>query len=455
MRPSPHHRSPQRRPGAPAFATFLVLWAVALIALILLAVQAFSFRQAASGREAVARVRAYWAARAGVEAAITQIAYNTVEPDATSAATIRYDLEDAAYGTLGGARGRAATASFRVEHWANNQVYRGPADTHAKININTMDADSLMTLPYMTEDVADAILDWIDADEDVRPLGAELGHYYNLRYPYQPRNGLLRSLAELELIAGVDPRSVRGEDWNLNGLLDPNENDGNLSWPPDNADGVLDAEWSAILTVHSVDGGLAASGYPRLNLTRAEPNDIVRRLGVDLQQATVIATYSASGQAEMVDFITSDLATLTDPATNQRINPAARALTRAELGLLLDECTLEDEYSAGLYPGKLNINTCDAEILEYLPAIDPALADAIILARDGRAGGFTSLVDLLEIPSMTRARLAALYPLITVRSNVFTVTSRGRDEATGLEIEIIAVLDRSTLPVIIRDIRTP
>jgi DNA uptake protein ComE-like DNA-binding protein len=431
-----------------AFATFLVLWAVALVSLILLAVQAFSFRQAAAGREAVARVRAHWAARAGIEAAITQIGYNTVEPDATSAKTITYDLEDAAYGALAG-------ASFKVEHWADKQVYRGPADAHAKININTMDADALMTLPSMTEDTADAILDWIDTDEDVRPLGAEIGQYYNLRYPYQPRNDYVRSLPELELIAGVDPQEVRGEDWNLNGLLDPNENDGDLSWPPDNADDLLDAGWSRFITASSADGGLGASGYPRLNLTTAEPEDIVRRLGLDLQQATVIATYCAAGEAQMTDFISRDLATLTDPGTGERIDPTARSLTRAELGLLLDECSLDDAVSAGLYPGKLNIITCVAEALDYLPAVDPALADAIILARDGRAEGFTSLADLLDIPSITRARLAALFPLLTVRSNVFTITSRGRDETTGLEIEIIAVVDRSTLPVVIRDIRTP
>lgn len=438
----------RRPPCRPAFATFLVLWAIALVSLILLAVQAFSFRQAAAGREAVARVRAHWAARAGVEAAITQIGYNTVEPDATSTSTIAYDLEDAAYGTLAG-------ASFKVEHWANKQVYRGPADAHAKINVNTMDADALMTLPSMTEDTADAILDWIDTDEDVRPLGAEIGQYYNLRYPYQPRNDYVRSLPELELIAGVDPQEVRGEDWNLNGLLDPNENDGDLSWPPDNADGLLDAGWSQFITACSAEGGLGASGYPRLNLAAAEPEDIVRRLGLALQQATVITTYCAAGEAQLTDFISSDLATLTDPETGQRIDATARALTRAELGLLLEECSLDDAFSAGLYPGKLNINTCDAEVLDYLPAIAPALADAIVLARDGRAEGFTSLADLLDIPSMTRARLAALYPLLTVRSNVFTVTSRGRDEVTGLEIEMVAVVDRSTLPVIIRDIRTP
>ena len=37
------------------------------------------------------------------------------------------------------------------------------------------------------------------------------------------------------------PEFVRGEDWNLNGRLDPNEDDGDISYPPDNSDGKLDA----------------------------------------------------------------------------------------------------------------------------------------------------------------------------------------------------------------------
>jgi hypothetical protein len=35
---------------------------------------------------------------------------------------------------------------------------------------------------------------------------------------------------------------------------------------------------------------------------------------------------------------------------------------------------------------------------------------------------------------------------------VYIVTSRGRDELTGLEVEIVATLDRSTLPVVLREV---
>ena len=44
------------------------------------------------------------------------------------------------------------------------------------------------------------------------------------------RNGFYRSVAELELVAGIWGDFVRGEDRNLNGRMDPNENDGELFW---------------------------------------------------------------------------------------------------------------------------------------------------------------------------------------------------------------------------------
>ena len=45
----------------------VVVWAVAIAAVLVAATQVVSFRQAVVGRETLARVQARWAARAGVE----------------------------------------------------------------------------------------------------------------------------------------------------------------------------------------------------------------------------------------------------------------------------------------------------------------------------------------------------------------------------------------------------
>ena len=81
----------------------------------------------------------------------------------------------------------------------------------------------LMTLPGMTEPIADAILDWIDPDSDQRTLGAEQEYYSSLSPPYAPRNGPLGSIEELLLVRDVTPALLFGADLNRNGLIEANE----------------------------------------------------------------------------------------------------------------------------------------------------------------------------------------------------------------------------------------
>ena len=82
------------------------------------------------------------------------------------------------------------------------------------------------------------------------------------------------------MIAGIWPRYFRGEDWNLNGRLDPNENDSGRSFPPDESDNIMRAGWSEHLTVYSVDGGATDSGLPRIHLKEAEDDELIERLGI-------------------------------------------------------------------------------------------------------------------------------------------------------------------------------
>lgn len=432
----------------PAFATFLVLWAIALAAITLASLQAVSFRQAATGRLAVARARAYWAARGAIEAQIAALTANTLDPDAGSAQTINTDL-------AGAARGSLFQATYIVQHGDNPNVVDGALDAHAKLNINVMSKESLLLLPDMDDATADAITDWIDDDDEPEEYGAEEGQYASLKYPYRPRNGPMRSLRELELVIGVKPEFVRGEDWNLNGILDPNEDDGDLSWPPDNADGRLDAGWSDHLTAYSGNGvgpGYGSSGEPRLDLSTASASDVAKRLNIDTDQAQAIVT-DAAGGGSMADFIQTGLSSLGSGATTllNGQQPKVTDLTDDQLGALLTETYIPDD-SPGPRSGKLNINTVNETTLEYLAEMSSSVADAIITERNARSGGFTRLVDLLQVPSVSRELLAELYPYIDVHSQIYVATARGRDEASGVEVQIQAVLDRSTIPVIIRDL---
>lgn len=429
------------------FALVLVMMALGSATLLLVSLQSSAYRQSMAGREAVARVRASWAARAGLEATIARLG-NDIESEPSGSAYTRIDdMAEVASGTLAGAR-------WTIEHAYGDTTRTGAEDLHAKININRMTFDDLMLLPNMTEDVADAILDWTDPDDDVRELGAEEGFYSRLLSPYKPRNGPMRTLAELELVAGVEPELVRGEDWNLNGRLDPNEDDGDLSWPPDNADGSLDAGWSRYITAQSVDDRLNPRGEAMIVLPEATPEQLVVAIeGLTPIQAQAIVAHAQASGAAMTDFIRTPLRNIAQQdGVLGRAAQAVANLEPAQLIALIDNATM-NRPSNGPTPGRVNLNACERRTLDYLSVFSDlsgsALADLLWTARQSRANGFAHIMDLAEIvgPQQT----AFLAQFVDVQSIAYRVSSVGIDDATGIRVEIVATIQATRLPVVISE----
>jgi DNA uptake protein ComE-like DNA-binding protein len=439
------------------FATVVVFALIVFATILLLSVQSASLSQASAGREALARVRAQWAARAGLEATIARIEGIVDRRETSDAFLVLEDSAAVADGELDG-------ASWSIRAQDGQREVLGVQDAGAKININRATREQLLAVqPIMGEDQVDAILDWIDEDDDARELGAEIGYYKSQRGGVEPRNGPLRSIAELELVAGMDALSVRGEDWNLNGVLDPNEDDGDVSWPPDNRDGQLERAWSGVFTVHSVESPLGKSGEPRLDLVSASEAQIAERVGCTPQQAREVfrwAEYQGQ-QLTLADFVVQPLPALARTtaqarqANRQELLAASRTpdLSTEQLGNLIDECSIGPANAQALLPGRLNLNTCDAKLLETLPGLDPAIADAIVAERASLTNGFQSVADLLEIPEVTRTVLGQMLNFVDVRSSVYAVASKGVDANTGMEVEIVATIDVSTLPASIRELQ--
>ncbi|QDV53135.1 type II secretion system minor pseudopilin [Gimesia fumaroli] len=157
--------------------------------------------------------------------------------------------------------------------------------------------DRLMYIPNMTEDIAAAILDWIDEDDETRSFGAESDYYETLESPYFAKNGPLESLDELLLVRDVTPELLYGEDTNRNGILDPNENDGDATLPIDNADGVLDSGWFAYFTVHSREINIRPDGSEKINLNGTMLTELYDELEAELgpDEARFIVAYRVSG----------------------------------------------------------------------------------------------------------------------------------------------------------------
>lgn len=153
----------------------------------------------------------------------------------------------------------------------------GLNDECAKLNLNTLPLkpserpaarQRLLALPGITVQIADAILDWMDPDDDVSEFGAETSWYTAQSPPRRPRQGPFQRLEELLQVRGITPELLYGEDQNGNGILDTEENDGNRRFPADNSDGVLQQGFSQYITVTSRETNLLANGKRRIQLNQ-------------------------------------------------------------------------------------------------------------------------------------------------------------------------------------------
>ena len=420
-------------------AIIVVLWAIAIAALVVSAVQLSAHRQAILGREVLSRVQARWAARAGMESTMAVMAYQTGNPLPDDAWAMVREMEYVSEGeTLHG--------RWEIFHHVDGRDWAGPMDEHSKFNINRDDRMIIFQLlepEGLTIDKAAEIMDWIDEDDEVTAFGAERDFYLSQTPSYEPRNGLFRTTAELELVAGIWPDEFRGEDWNLNNRLDPNEDDSERSFPSDDPDHKLDAGWYSYLTAYSVEGGATASGEPRILLKIADPNELAERLGIDYSQAEALKTF---GKQE--DNRLEQLVSLQGTSAG---SGALSSLTREQLDAILSETTIGSPLDR--LPGKMNINTISADLLRDLLLGEEILADEIIYMRDSRPEGIVSMIDLTEIRELTAEIWERLSSLLTTTSNVYTITSRGKSASGDVEVEIIAVVDRSTIPVRIIEYR--
>ncbi len=428
-----------KMPTRRAAVLIMVLWAMIVLSLLASGIS-FAVRQdAALGNIDRDRLVAHWSARAGVEQSIAAIMDDFAGDD--SDMDTWYDNE-AAYKEVNIGGGTFSVIQDRYE--AAPLEWYGANDESAKLNVNVATREQLMRLPKMTASVAAAILDWRDNDENPQPDGIERGYYGSLTHPYHIRNGPLRTTRELLLVRGVTPELFYGEDLNLNGRLDANENDGNATDPPDNADGKLDRGWYAYLTVYTLEKNENGTGEKRLNLKSADAGSLAQRLRIENWAAqSIVKRRDQRAFDHIVDLLEVPLdSSVQRGPTNEDINlredsEKNQPVTKSILKLIIDELTLTDDEMLG---GRVNINMAPVEVLKTL--MDDELARAVVRERDS-VGSFSSIADLLDIKSMTGEKFAQIENSITVRSSVFRILSRGEAES-GLASETIeCIVDRS------------
>ena len=266
--------------------------------------------------------------------------------------------------------------------------------------------DALMNLPYMDESTADAILDWIDPDDQARDLGAESEYYLGLTPPRRPRNGLPPSLEELLLVKGVTREKLLGTDLNANFRLDDSEDE--LAKQQAEIASDSGTPWCQFLTVRSAERDETFDGQPRVQLNQADLGSLHGELASALEPAWanyIVAyrqygPYRGSGEADVAENLAIDLSV---PAKTWIRSPLELIATRVgipddekKVQVFASPFTLDPvdmrEYLPTLMEavtvgrgtplfGRVNVNLAPPEVLAALPGIDMALADRIVSAR--------------------------------------------------------------------------
>jgi type II secretory pathway component PulK len=194
-------------------------------------------------------------------------------PDKFKAAVVigRNEILEQATETV---RGCFSVVSPKIEDERFNGIRFGLENESARLNLALLPIwekekdgsaiNALMSLPEMTTEQAEAILDWVDADQIARSNGAEADYYQSRELPYVPRNGVPGCLEELLLIKGISRDLFWGADRNANFMVDSNESDENSGGSTSSEENLL--PWASLLTVYSAEQNTDSQGCPKINL---------------------------------------------------------------------------------------------------------------------------------------------------------------------------------------------
>jgi type II secretory pathway component PulK len=259
----------------------------------------------------------------------------------------------------------------------------GLADEAAKLNINTATFDQLMCLPYMTDDVAAAIVDWRSDPTKSTPGGAESEYYLSLEDAYYCKNDLYETVEELLLVRGVTQQFLYG-----NGQAPP---------------------------LGDVSSTTSAG-------SSSVTNDLWLQRGLyDLLTVYSIEPASAAGGAA---------GGTTPGARGAGGTPGAGGSTgRTTPGASAGRTTGTTATAATQLRGRINVNTAPREVLATLPGLEPADVDKLVSQRSSASA--TTSNSTAWVSQVLGQKAAALQNLITGKSyqysaDILAVSGNGR-----------------------------
>jgi type II secretory pathway component PulK len=262
----------------------------------------------------------------------------------------------------------------------------GLEDEASRLNINTADRDQLRSIPALTDQLVDPLLDYRDDDDTPEMFGAEQEYYDQLPFPYTARNAPFLTVEELLMVKGFDASVLYGEDMNLNGMLDANENDGDKTLPMDNNDGKLDMGLYGLATTFTYEPATTLAGDRQISINSGNFQAFLDA-GIPQQTAEFITVCRRDGVriGSPLDLLGMEHQvrrdqTLPNGSSYQTGTTISSGVSDEDsLAAVLDKMCADPSGRQGL----INVNTAPAEVLATVPGIAQATAQDIVMAREG------------------------------------------------------------------------
>jgi hypothetical protein len=371
-----------------------------------------------------------------------------------------------------------------------NSVLRfGLQNESSKLNLNTLmkweqaspgaGRTSLMQLPGMTEAMADAILDWLDADDQTREFGAETEYYQTLDRPYQATNAVPKQLSELLFVKGVTRSLLMGispgsdaANQSSQAMTPSIDANGDLA---SNTASTIGAGWIQHLTVHSAERNQNRRGQPRISLNSTSLTELEQQLsavlpenmtryillarvyGLTLSAEPVsgaepsAAPYTSSMVAAFPIALLADLmnstirvSSATGPIVVQSPLQSSSPEFATLAASLFDSTTVNPEF---VVSGRINLQTASETALRTIPELTPEIVTQIITQRATLDPAETGTVAwLLSRNVLNPVLFRRVFPELTMGGDVFQCDVIAHRAIGGPMLRRNLILDAASTP---------
>ena len=272
-------------------------------------------------------------------------------------------------------------------------------DEASKLNLNTATPAMLKLLPGMTDDLASAIVEW-----RTPATSTSTGTSATASSSSSPvKQGPFESIEELALVAGMTREILYGEDANLNGVLDANEDDNDKSLPADNGDGKLDPGILEYVTVFSRESNKQSDGTTnRINITNIQQ--------ATQELTTLLNDKLGAGRAEKILPLVSNGPPITS-VLEFYLRAKGDNFSEDDFVKIAYELTVVDPATKTTIEGLINVNTASEVVLGYVLGTDNA--SKLVAARASRTALDANYAWITEPLGVTREILMTGLQMLT------------------------------------------